>query len=593
MKRLKEVLGGVLMFGLLAMIPMGCSDSDSGSSPVPPSVPTNRIYVMTIGSGVLSPAIESTDGVTELNAEPVREYILTLDNVTENALWYANRPERKTGATSVQDYADLWTGIYGEVSPNAVLDGYVTEPIHDGLYLNLKDPVYDANTKSLTFLVTLLASTMDNPYPVEPVDIYDIRITVFDNTPAGQINYWSFGQTARESKLEATETEGLYKLSLIGIYPELFQMQNAPGTRYEVLDQASLEYNWQTYFGTSAPNASLTGLSLENPGELKLVLLEIDNPTQDGANVYYDARALGGQDLQDDSLIDLALLIDAPDDTYPLCSQSGNESKCYGRCFPKTTSLCCPNPPEKEIPNCHEPGSTDWCKYTACESCTDVCTTYQKPSGEQTTLVIKNGTEKKVTVYLQAGAKDAPDGACPSTWPPLQLDAYPCDPEYSKGEICGWQLDKGAQTTIKGQSGKCTNATISFEMPPDANDNCGMSLGEFTLNVDPTKDLKEGADISLVNGNNGKIVVDLGSSWMVQTTNKFVTSIENYEGTGDKNQDVDGVYNYLCDACNRSLKPPQCTGPGGPCSTQETCNLLRDGAAQGGTVTFTWKGENW
>lgn len=590
MKSLWKVLSGMLTFGLLAMIPTGCSDSDS-SSPVSPDIPTNRIYVMTIGSGVLSPAIESTSGVTELNAEPVREYILTLDDVTENTPWYANRPERKTGTTTVQEYTALWSGIYGAMPPNAVLDGFVSEPIHDGLYLKLKEPVYDSGSDSLVFEVTLLGSTMDDPYPVEPVDIFDIRITVFDNTPEGQINYWSFGQTAQESKLEATETEGLYQLSLIGAYPEVFQLQNAPGTRYEIIDQASLEYNWRTYFDSDPPNASLTGVSTTNAGDLKLVLLELDNPSHDGTNVYYDARVLAGDDLEGDSLINMALLIDAPNGTYPLCKQSGNESKCYGHCFPKTTSLCCPKPDDKNPPDCHEPGNTGWCEYTACKSCTDVCTTYQKPSGELTTLTIKNGTAKQVTVYLQAGSAHATEGACPSSWPPLQLDAYPC--EEIKGEICSWTLDKGAQTTIKGQSGKCTNATISFEMSPDANDNCGMSLGEFTLNVDPSKDLKEGADISLVNGNNGKIVVDLGNSWMVQTTNKFVTSIENYEGTGGKNQNVDGVYNYLCDACNRSINPPQCTGPEGPCSSQETCNLLRDGAAQGGTVTFTWKGTNW
>ena len=594
MEKLRTVLWGAVMFGLLAMIPMGCSDNDGGSTPVPPNVPTNRIYVMTIGSGVLTPAVESAGEATASDATQDWEYILTLDDVTENALWYTNRPERKAGTTTVQEYMALWSEVYGAMPPNAVLDGFVTEPVHDGFYLNLKDPVYDSETDSLVFQVTLLGSSMDDPYPVEPVDIFDIRITVFDNTPEGLINYWSFGQTAQESKLEATGTEGLYKLSLIGAYPEVFQLQNAPGTRYDIIDQASLEYNWRTYFASDPPNASLTGVSTADAGELKLALLEIDNPSHDGTNVYYDARVLGGDDLEDDSLINMALLIDAPDGTYPLCKQSGNESKCYGNCFPKTTSLCCPKPDDQNPPDCHEPGNTGWCEYTACKSCIDVCTTYQKPSGELTTLSIKNGTEKQVIVYLQAGSAYADEkSACPSTWPPLQLDAYPCDPKYSKGEICGWQLDKGAQTTIKGQSGKCTNATISFEMSPDANDNCGMSLGEFTLNVDTSKDLKEGADISLVNGNNGKIVVDLGSSWMVQTTNKFVTSIENYEGTGDKNQSVDGVYNYLCDACNRSLTPPKCTGPGGPCSTQETCNLLRDGAAQGGTVTFTWKGTNW
>ena len=171
MKYLYKVLGGMLMFGLLAMIPTGCSDSDN-SSPVTPDIPTNRIYVMTIGSGVLSPAIESTGGVTELNGEPVREYILTLDDVTENTLWYTNRPERKTGTTTVQKYTALWSEVYGAMPPNAILDGFVTEPVHDGFYLNLREPAYDSGTDSLVFEVTLLGSTMDDPYPVESVDIF-------------------------------------------------------------------------------------------------------------------------------------------------------------------------------------------------------------------------------------------------------------------------------------------------------------------------------------------------------------------------------------------------------------------------------------
>ena len=105
MKYLYKVLGGMLMFGLLAMIPTGCSDSDN-SSPVTPDIPTNRIYVMTIGSGVLSPAIESTGGVTELNGEPVREYILTLDDVTGK---YALVHEQAR-AKSRDDHR---SGIYG------------------------------------------------------------------------------------------------------------------------------------------------------------------------------------------------------------------------------------------------------------------------------------------------------------------------------------------------------------------------------------------------------------------------------------------------------------------------------------------------
>ena len=308
MEKLRTVLGGGLVFGLLAMIPVGCGNSDS--SPVQPNVPTNRIYVMKIGTGVLTPAFESAGEETVLDANQDWEYILTLENVGEDVPWYTNRPERKTGETTIQAYVDLWTGIYGEVSPNAFLDGYLNERIHDGLYLNLREPLYDSQTNSLTFQVTLLGSTMDNPHPVEPVDISGIRITVVDNTPAGEATYWSFGQAARESKLEATGTEGLYKLSLIGAYPEVLQFQNAPGTRSAIMDQESLEYNWQAYFSTAVPNASLTGHSLTNPGKMKLALMVLDNPSHDGTNIYYDAKLLGGENLQGDSLTDVVLLID-------------------------------------------------------------------------------------------------------------------------------------------------------------------------------------------------------------------------------------------------------------------------------------------
>lgn len=592
MKRLRATLGGFVMLGFLLMIPLGCSDSDNDSSPIPPNIPTNRLYVMTMDSGILAPIVESASETNQ-----IWEYTLILENVTENILWYTNRPERKSGTESTQDYIDLFPKIYGEISPNAALDGFLNgETLNDGLYLKLAEPLYDSKTNRLTFQVTLLGSTMTDPHPVDPVDIYDIKLTVLDNTPEGEVNYWSFGQAAQGGLLEPTGTEGLYKLSLNGVYPGLFQIQNAPGTRYEILNAESLEDNWSHYFSTSAPNSSLSGYT--NSGELLLVLLELDNPSHEGDNVSYDARVLGGQVLPDDSLTDVTLLIDSPDGKVPLCSQSGAEAKCYNQCFPggpHPTPLCCPKANPTDY-NCSETGKPDWCDYTLCKgnapgNCSsDICTTEKKPSGELTTLVIYNDTKSDVTVFLQVGAKHAPDGACPESWAPLQLSEYPC--ENTVGEVCDWTLKAGKRTTIPGQPGHCTNGTISFAKTPS--DVCGMSLGEFTLNVDPApaKDLQEGVDISLVNGNNGKIEVALGSSWKVQTTGTFVRNIENYEGTGANNQNKNGVYNYLCDTCTARVNPPNCSGTE-TCSTQETCNVLRDGAQQGGTVTFTWKGTEW
>ena len=109
MKRLRTVLGGVLMFGLLAMIPMGCSDSDSGSSPVPPSVPTNRIYILSaMGDATLLPAVEANASGNGQSWE----YTLTLEDVTENVFWFSDKPERDSG----NETAEYFLKPYGRKS---------------------------------------------------------------------------------------------------------------------------------------------------------------------------------------------------------------------------------------------------------------------------------------------------------------------------------------------------------------------------------------------------------------------------------------------------------------------------------------------
>ena len=59
MRKLSTVLGGFVLSAFLLIIPLGCSDSDNGSSPVSPNIPTNRVYVMAMDSGTLSPVVES------------------------------------------------------------------------------------------------------------------------------------------------------------------------------------------------------------------------------------------------------------------------------------------------------------------------------------------------------------------------------------------------------------------------------------------------------------------------------------------------------------------------------------------------------
>jgi len=305
MKTLSAVLGSFVMFGLLAIIPLGCSDDDK-TSPVPPSVSTNRVYIMTTDNGTLSPVVESA---SETNQS--WEYTLTLENVSQNALWYTERPEHNSGTETVQDYIDLWSKIYGEVSPNAALDGYLKgEHLNDGLFLMLEKPVYDSKTDRLTFQVTLLDSTMDNKHPDIPLDIDDIKMTVLDNSPKDETDDWSFAQVAPGAYFETTDTEGVYRLYLNDVYPESYYMGNAPNRRSYLYSVTNFVRNWQQIFEGDPPNASMT--SYTDNGILKVQMLTIDNPeyVADTNSVIYTAKLLHGaiEDLQ--SLISPTLFID-------------------------------------------------------------------------------------------------------------------------------------------------------------------------------------------------------------------------------------------------------------------------------------------
>ncbi|MBU0989926.1 MAG: hypothetical protein KJ823_07030, partial [Proteobacteria bacterium] len=85
MKRLGAVLSVLVVLGLLAMIRLGCSDSDSGSS-----TPTNlstRVNVLFAEKGTLAPVVQSTGQKTVSATDHSWEYTLTLENVSEEMLW--------------------------------------------------------------------------------------------------------------------------------------------------------------------------------------------------------------------------------------------------------------------------------------------------------------------------------------------------------------------------------------------------------------------------------------------------------------------------------------------------------------------------
>lgn len=152
---------------------------------------------------------------------------------------------------------------------------------------------------------------MDVKHPDTPLDIGYIKITVFDNSPEGETDTWSFAQIAPDAMFAPTETDGVYKLHLNSVYPELYQIQHAPGSGVEINTAVSMTENWNFYFSKAPPNASLTAYT--ESGELQLLALELDNPTYQNNIFSYDATVLMGDLTEGASLLSPTLLIDSPD----------------------------------------------------------------------------------------------------------------------------------------------------------------------------------------------------------------------------------------------------------------------------------------
>jgi len=295
MKSLGRLIGVFAVLGFLTMVPLGCSDSDS-SSPVSPTIPTNRVYVMNAADGTLAPVAETTGEGTVSATEQSWEYTLILEDVSDDIFWFTDRPERDSGNETTEYFIQtVWPEIYVKIAPNSILDGRIPpNELNDGLFLALRTPVYDSAMKQLTFNVTLLNSTMNNKHPENPVTFENIKMTINDNNPDNQVVEWSFAQVAALAILEPEGTEGKYTLNFENIYPECYYMSNAPD-RYSVTYTVALFTDtWNNHFGDVPPNASITSYTSE--GEVQVNAFVLENPVYDSENnrLTYTATILNG-----------------------------------------------------------------------------------------------------------------------------------------------------------------------------------------------------------------------------------------------------------------------------------------------------------
>ena len=269
--------------------------------------------------GTLSPTGRSMDG-TLSSSSGSYEYTLTLENVSEIMIWYMDRPNRKSGTESVGYFTSAWHGSYGEIAPNAVLDGFVgTNVSNDGLFLTLKEPQYDPISNKLTFNVTLLDSTLDNEL-VDTLIIEDAKITILNNNSEGQTDMWSSVLLARDAHFEPVGTDGKYWFYLNNVHTKLYHLGNAPNRQSYIYSLKPFMQSWQARFGNIPPNASATSY-LEN-GQLRINLLTLTNPNYDEETnrLTYTTTPLHGEIEPSQTLLSLTLFIDSENDQSNLLS---------------------------------------------------------------------------------------------------------------------------------------------------------------------------------------------------------------------------------------------------------------------------------
>lgn len=299
--------------GLLAMTLLGCSDSDSSSSASADL--TNRLYVVAAESGTVTPT------------EKDSEFVITLDQVWTDVLWFTDRPELLTGENATTDYVGyLWSFIYGDVSPNAVIKFHVAGA-NAGLFVALEKPDYDSGTGILKFKVRLLNSTFDEP-PQSFLEFDTPVITVLNNVP-GQDGASSFVIYGENASIDVTTTEGQYTLIQEELDDSVLLANNAPGRYSNVSATEEFVAQWSGRFGDSPPNAVISGIA--DTGELYGYLLTLTDPRYDETanRITYSATVLGQETEIPGTLTSATLVLDSAGGPMPVTYPLG---VAYGPC---------------------------------------------------------------------------------------------------------------------------------------------------------------------------------------------------------------------------------------------------------------------
>ena len=293
MKSLTKLLTLSLTVAVLTIGFLGCSGSDSSSPDL-----TTRLYMAAAKSGTLSPTGNGD------------EFVITLNKVFSNVLWFTDRPARETGEDTTEDFVQYkWALVYGEVAPNAVIKFFVSGE-NAGIFATLKEPEYDSDAGTLKFQATLLNSTFDEQ-PESALEFEKPVVTILNNVTDQDGTPLTFVVYGESASFDATATKGQYTLTQNGLDDKVLWASNAPSSSSHVTTTQAFVEAWDTYFSKIPPNACIFGTT--DNDELQSYLVELTHPEYPVGNdgIAYSATILGQEPETSAQLKSATLIVDS------------------------------------------------------------------------------------------------------------------------------------------------------------------------------------------------------------------------------------------------------------------------------------------
>jgi hypothetical protein len=263
---------------------------------------------------------------------------LTLNNTHPSALWYADRPDREAGEVALKSFlGPSWYNAYKQLPPNATLQFVPAGKSNvQGVYLSLSNPGYDETSGTVTFNVRVLDNTLDGPLP-STLTFTNATLNILNNAE-DEVEVSSYVQYAANASFEATTTANERELVMTQAGPDMFWVDNAPGTYSASRPMSEFFLQWSYVFGDTPPNAALVGTTAT--GQYRVYFVTISDPHYDETTheLRYRTKLLGANFGATEPLEQAVLLIDSGQFTrFPLPGK-GTGYQAFGQGYDPSTA---------------------------------------------------------------------------------------------------------------------------------------------------------------------------------------------------------------------------------------------------------------